>query len=98
MVLGLCLLTDAPLIDQAVPLHLFTLSLWCATALICLAVIRERVHENGQAVSEDDRCGRSASARSPSTNEPPAPFAALEGKLLPSAARMHSKGARASPP
>lgn len=65
MVLGLCLLTDAPLIDQAVPLHLFTLALWCATAVICLAVVRERVHENNRAVSEEDRTREEGQRRQP---------------------------------
>jgi len=40
MLLGLCLITDAPLLDQFLPLHLFTVCLWCLTMLICLAAIR----------------------------------------------------------
>lgn len=35
-----CLLLDAPFLDQVVPLHIFTVLLWAAAILICVAMIR----------------------------------------------------------
>lgn len=39
MIGALCLLTDAPLLDQVLPLHIFTVVLWCFTVLVCLAAL-----------------------------------------------------------
>lgn len=57
MLLGLSLMTDAPLLDQVLPLHLFPVCLWLLAMLICLAVIRGRLpaDRQGGPAPEQDR-------------------------------------------